>query len=129
MTTPVSAATPTSAINPTATATDKLNPTHHISHTPPTNEKGTESMRIRDTVTKLNIDVRGELAVLGANPRRPWCKTLFGDFSQGDGAAMGYRSEILGRDCLRIAAEAARIPDGDRIPLRAPDSSRHRLCP
>ena len=52
MTTPVSAATPTSAINPTATATDKLNPSHHISHRPPTNEKGTESMMIRVSVTR-----------------------------------------------------------------------------
>ena len=36
MTTPVSAATPASAMNPTATATDKLNPSHHISQSPPT---------------------------------------------------------------------------------------------
>src|SRR5229473_899691 len=126
ITTPVSAATPTSAMKPTATATDKLNPSHHISHTPPTSEKGTESMMIRVSVTrrilelpapgdviagreldlrgdrllgvgnisaevpvtKIDIDITGELGVLGANARRPWRKTYFGDLSQWDGAAI-----------------------------------------
>ena len=44
MTTPVSAATPARAMNPTATATDRLKPSHHISQKPPANANGTESM-------------------------------------------------------------------------------------
>ena len=47
MTTPVSAATPASAMKPTATATERLKPSHHISQKPPTSANGTESMTIR----------------------------------------------------------------------------------
>ena len=46
MITPVSAATPASAMKPTATATDMLKPIHHTSQTPPTSAKGTESITI-----------------------------------------------------------------------------------
>ena len=46
MTTPVSAATPASAMKPTATATDRLNPISHTSHSPPTRAKGSEAMTI-----------------------------------------------------------------------------------
>ena len=44
--TPVSAATPASAMNPMATATLKLYPSSHINHTPPTSENGSESITI-----------------------------------------------------------------------------------
>jgi len=46
ITTPVSAATPASAMKPTATATDRLNPSHHISQRPPTSANGSDSMTI-----------------------------------------------------------------------------------
>ncbi len=52
MTTPVSAATPASAMNPTATATDMLKCNHHISHTPPTSAKGSDSMTINVSVKR-----------------------------------------------------------------------------
>src|SRR6266540_5258860 len=51
ITTPVSAATPASAMKPTATATERLNPSHHISQKPPTIANGTESMTISVSVT------------------------------------------------------------------------------
>ena len=50
ITTPVSAATPARAMNPTATATDKLKPSHHKSHSPPTSEKGSDSITIKVSV-------------------------------------------------------------------------------
>ena len=46
MTTPVSAATPASAMKPTATATLRLNPIHQTSHSPPTSANGSDSMTI-----------------------------------------------------------------------------------
>jgi hypothetical protein len=52
MTTPVSAATPASAMKPTATATLMLNCIQAISHTPPTRAKGTDSM----TAPKMMMD-------------------------------------------------------------------------
>ncbi|GJE69573.1 hypothetical protein CHKEEEPN_1101 [Methylorubrum podarium] len=52
MITPVSAATPASAMNPTATATDMLKPIHHISQTPPTRAKGRDSMTISVSVRR-----------------------------------------------------------------------------
>ena len=51
MITPVSAATPASAMKPTATATDMLKPSHHISQTPPTSAKGSDSMTISVSVS------------------------------------------------------------------------------
>ena len=47
MMTPVSAATPASAMNPTATATERLKPSHHMSQNPPTRANGTDSMTIK----------------------------------------------------------------------------------
>src|SRR5713226_4581008 len=44
ITTPVSAATPARAMNPTATATLRLKPMRYMSHSPPVRAKGTESM-------------------------------------------------------------------------------------
>ena len=52
MITPVSAATPASAMKPTATATDMLKPIHHISQTPPTSENGSESMTMNVSVSR-----------------------------------------------------------------------------
>ena len=51
MTTPVSAATPASAMKPTATATDRLKPSHHSSHSPPTSANGSDSMTISVSVS------------------------------------------------------------------------------
>src|SRR5262249_41063923 len=39
-------------------------------------------------IPKINVDVSGELGVLGANARRSRCKAYLGDFSQWDGAAV-----------------------------------------
>ena len=47
-----SAATPASAMKPTATATEKLNPSQYISHNPPTSAKGTESITINVSVSR-----------------------------------------------------------------------------
>jgi len=50
MTTPVSAATPASAMKPTATATERLKPSHHSSHRPPTRENGSDNITISVSV-------------------------------------------------------------------------------
>jgi hypothetical protein len=46
MITPVSAATPARAMKPTATAIDRLKPSHHSNHRPPTSEDGSDSTTI-----------------------------------------------------------------------------------
>ena len=55
MMTPVSAATPASAMKPTATATDRLKPIHHISHSPPTSANGSDSMTISVSVMRRKL--------------------------------------------------------------------------
>src|SRR5437660_447940 len=55
MTTPVSAATPASAMKPTATATDMLKPSHHISQRPPTSANGNDSITISVSGDRLRI--------------------------------------------------------------------------
>src|SRR5216117_1371978 len=51
ITTPVSAATPASAINPTATAIDRLYSSSHMIHTPPTRANGNDSITIAVSAT------------------------------------------------------------------------------
>ena len=55
MITPVSAATPASAMKPTATATEALKPIHHISQMPPTKANGRDSMTIIVSVSALKF--------------------------------------------------------------------------
>ena len=55
MTTPVSAATPARAMNPTATATDMLKPSHHSSHIPPTRANGSDSMTMSVSVRRRKL--------------------------------------------------------------------------
>ena len=55
MMTPVSAATPASAMKPTATATDMLKPSHHISHRPPTSANGSDSITISVSVRRRKL--------------------------------------------------------------------------
>jgi hypothetical protein len=55
MTTPVSAATPASAMKPTATATDRLKPSHHIIHSPPTSANGSDSITTIVSVMDLKF--------------------------------------------------------------------------
>ena len=49
---PVQAAAPSIT---TETATERLNPSHHISHKPPTSAKGTDNITIRDSVTRRKL--------------------------------------------------------------------------
>ncbi len=58
MITPVSAATPASAMNPTATATDMLKPIHHSSHTPPTKANGSDSITMSVSVSRRKFRKR-----------------------------------------------------------------------
>ncbi len=51
MTTPVSAATPASAIIPIQTATERLYPNAQRSHTLPTSAKGSDAITIRLSAT------------------------------------------------------------------------------
>ena len=39
-------------MKPTATATERLKPSHHISHRPPASANGTDSMTIKVSVTR-----------------------------------------------------------------------------
>ena len=55
MITPVSAATPASAMKPTATATDMLKPCHQSSQTPPTSAKGSDSMTMNVSVSRRKL--------------------------------------------------------------------------
>ena len=55
MTTPVSAATPASAINPTAAAIDRLYPNTHMIHTPPTSANGSDNITMAVSATVPNV--------------------------------------------------------------------------
>jgi hypothetical protein len=42
-------------MKPTATATERLNPSHHISHNPPTRANGSESITIMVSVIERKL--------------------------------------------------------------------------
>ena len=78
-------------------------------------------------VAEIDVDVDGELGVLGADGGRPLRQAHLGDLAERHGAAVGDRDQHLGRDRLRIAAEVARIADADGVALAALDRGGHRL--
>src|SRR5262249_390344 len=94
--------------------------------------RGDHSLRVSNIaaevpVTEIDIDVAGELRVLGANDRRPRRKTYLCHLSQRDSAAAVQRDENLGCDRLRIAAIVPRIADAHSIAFAAFDCGRYRL--
>ena len=78
-------------------------------------------------VAVIDIDVAGELRVLGADARRPRRKTYLRHLSQRHCAAAVQGDENLGCDRLRIAAIVARVADAHGVALATLDRRRHRL--
>ena len=117
MITPNSAATPASAMKPTALATDRLCPSTHSSHTPPTSAKGSVAMissassrrrKVRYSSTKMISSVNGTTSFSWAvaRSRNSNCP------DQTDRIA-GRQRHLLGHRALHVQHRAAQVAAAD----------------
>src|ERR1700735_3970386 len=103
-------------MNPTATATEKLKPSHHSSHTPPTTENGSDSITISVSV-KRRIQVehkKDDQERHGNDNSQPRFGTLqiFELATPGDVIA-GRKLYARGHGLLRIGDVAAQVTVAD----------------
>src|SRR6266704_3108697 len=106
MTTPVSAATPASAMNPTTTATERLKPSHHISQIPPTSANGSESMTIIVSANERKLRYSSRKMISSVTGT-----TIFRR------AAVRHRDQNIAGDGLGVTAQIAGIAHVDAEPL------------
>ena len=111
MITPVSAATPASAMKPTATATDMLNPMIHISQIPPTSAKGSthrkpkKALPQRACVMLVLLQGRDVLLVKRPSPGiwgGLWCLPQFDTEAQAQHWAHGAGLDWRGHHALAL---------------------------
>ena len=136
MITPVSAATPDSAMKPTATATDMLKPSHHINQMPPTGRERPlprhRLLRLGDVAAEIppcdvDEDVNSELTVLRPDRGRASRQLDPRDVAERNRAAARQCDLNVPRDSVGVGTEFPRIADDDGIPLPTFDGRRHRL--
>ena len=79
-------------------------------------------------VAKIDIDVGGELRILGADAGWPLREAHLGDLAERHRAAVRQgRDQHLAGDGLGVAAVVAGIADADGVALAALDGGGHRL--